>query len=368
MDLSGTFHPQCFTCFKKELSVLVGKTSHYFKHVAVAGPVAQRLLIGLESGGKERERVIRDLQAHVALLLYIDKVGAREKIKFVTKPSRYCENCYRASARMAGLDVVADTELAKEYIDNIVETSKFRIMRNRAGNWQVAVLDSIFTEHEWSKEYGRTRPTRKVIASDLFESLTRPFVQDFLAAKQYKLPVVDTHPWLQMAASKPEPDEPKVEDVALRVNLPTLVGLDIEDFLRLEQENPDSYIKFQSAVREAVREAVKRHESRPSAEVAASVVEDFIKPEIAEIELKMKSAARSLTKKAGASVMVGATATSIGLLAAMPLAFTAIVGTAVASLTQVYKYIDDRGAIESSDMFFLWKASRITHDSTDSRY
>ncbi|MFC0545007.1 hypothetical protein [Kutzneria chonburiensis] len=365
LDLSGSFHPPCLNCFRNELKLLLSRTAHYFQHIAVGGPIVDAVARGLEARSPDvRARTIRELQDHVALLLYIDEIGARDKIRFVTKPATYCQSCYRNYAREAGITIYDDEQQSADVIAKIIETSKFSTVRNRAGNWTAKITGPMVTDHVLVSEYGRTRPTRAYMAREVFDSITVPAVQDYITAKHYTLPIVDMSEFAWMKTIRGERSS-SAESVALEVELPGINGIGLREFLQMQQEDEASYLKFQTAVRTAVREAIKRHESRSPNEIARAVVEEYVKPEIADIEQKMRSATRSLSKKVGISAVVGTTATSIGLMGAMPLVVTAGVGVVAASLTQVYKYFDDKATVESSDMYFLWKAGRVKHDPTE---
>lgn len=360
LDLSSFFTDHCFNCLKAQLNTLVSRTAHYFEQVVVSGPIAQSVQYRLESKQRSAE-VLAELRGHVDLLLYIQKIGLRDRIIFVRKPENYCAKCLQNEAHEAGFRFLGDEAQSQAIIKTLTEKSKFHFMRNRSGNWKVTVRSPMLPQGSWIHTYGRTRPTRARAAADLFHNLNRPAVVDASAAKHYHLPLVDTYEVSWLSNDRTDDDGPSADEVALHVELPTLVGLELEDFVRLQDDERDSYVRFQAAVRSAVRESLTRHGPGSPREIAQAVVDEFISPELADIERKLKSATRSLSKKVATSVAVGATVTSIGLLTAMPLVIATGVGAAATSLPQLYKYFDDHAGIESADMYFLWKLNRIRH-------
>jgi hypothetical protein len=70
---------------------------------------------------------------------------------------------------------------------------------------------------------------------------------------------------------------------------------------------------------------------------------------------------KKLSHKVGASLAVGASMTSAGLLGAVPLVVSAGVVAMASSLAHIYQYFDDYGdKVQLNDLYFLWKAKRIT--------
>ncbi|WP_447006646.1 hypothetical protein ACRAKI_09285 [Saccharothrix isguenensis] len=366
LDLSASFYKACFACLRSELGVAVTRTAHYFDKLAVSGPIADKVMRDLGSGDKDRRaRVLRDLQAHVAIVNYINNIGARDRVKFVAKPSGYCQGCYSIAAREAGITIFDDEKQRNEIVEQIVKTSRIITVRDRAGSWMAKISGPMIIGNQ-SKVYGRDRPSRHTVAEDMFYAMSYPVVQDFMSSKRYKLPVVDIGETDWTHLQKGSALEKNAHEVALKVELPAITGIGLEDYIRLEQDEQSSFIKFQAAVRSAIQECVKRYDSAPPDEVAQAVVDEFIKPELANIEQKLKVATRSLGKKVGASVAVGATVTSIGLVAAMPIVTAAGIAAAATWLTQLHKFYDDRSGVESSEMYFLWKLARAPHGSSHS--
>jgi ABC-type phosphate/phosphonate transport system permease subunit len=142
---------------------------------------------------------------------------------------------------------------------------------------------------------------------------------------------------------------------------PALIGLSLEQMARLQEENTDLLVRFQRAVSSAISDMLERHNSDSPERIASAVMKDYIQPELAAIETRLKSKRRSLGKKVSASVALGTVGTTVGLIVAMPLVLAAGLGAAATALPQIHKYFDDKSEIETSDLYFLSKAERIRH-------
>ncbi|RLQ08753.1 hypothetical protein EAD96_04485 [Micromonospora sp. BL1] len=113
---------------------------------------------------------------------------------------------------------------------------------------------------------------------------------------------------------------------------------------------------------EAIDETIDKHETTAPETIAGLVWRNTIEPSIADIEAKLNASKRSLALKTAAGLTVGAVTTAFGALAALPFVVTAGIAAASTPLLQAYKFFDDKQAVEMSDMYFLWKASRHLHD------
>lgn len=149
--------------------------------------------------------------------------------------------------------------------------------------------------------------------------------------------------------------------VALRIQLPTFVGLSSRDLLAAIEDHRSDYIKFQAALRIAITEAIDKLDSKTDEEIAASVHRDFIEPELARINAELTQASRSFSRKLSTGVAVGVITTSVGLLGAMPLVIGAGLAAGATVLPQAYKLFDDKKSIRTSDMYFLWSLKKKAH-------
>ena len=95
-------------------------------------------------------------------------------------------------------------------------------------------------------------------------------------------------------------------------------------------------------------------------EVANAVVQEYINPELADIERRLGIARKKLTTKVGAGVALGGSTVTAGAIASIPLVLATGVAAMATSLPQVYKYFEDRNEVQLSDLYFLWKA-RVKH-------
>jgi hypothetical protein len=138
-------------------------------------------------------------------------------------------------------------------------------------------------------------------------------------------------------------------------------GIQIKDLLALREDEKPFFDKFRDALRKAIQRQIEARESASPQEIARSVVREYVEPELAEIETRLKVNQKKLARKVGASLFVGTAVTSAGLLGALPLLVDTGVVAMAASLPHIYKYFDDYGDnVQLSDLYFLWKAKKIT--------
>ncbi|WP_158509120.1 hypothetical protein [Amycolatopsis keratiniphila] len=151
------------------------------------------------------------------------------------------------------------------------------------------------------------------------------------------------------------------DDVALELRIPQLSGLPLEDLIRIKQEERDHLVRFQQAISAAIREMVSKREMDSPSTIAAAVVREYIEPEIAAMEARMKSKQRAFGKKLASAAALGTLVTTVGAIQAVPLVLATGVAAAATSLTQLYKYFDDKSEIETSDLYFISRLSKIKH-------
>jgi hypothetical protein len=364
LDLSQTYHHACIGCHTGELADLLRRTMHFFEKVLVNGPPALPLMYAFEEkNDRNLQRQFEIIGTYIEFLQYIRKIGARDRLIFAPKPVEYCENCFNKMIHDVGLRTLEDEERAKEVIEQIVKEAKFTIMRNRSGYWTASVDHPTLIDGAYSRIYSESRrPTRREIAQGIFDSLTRPAVIDLATSRHYKLPLIEGFrtSWLDVRSSESN-IQATVDEVALNIRIPTISGIPLEELIKLQDDNKDHLVRFQRAIAAAIKDMMKNYEGGSPARIADAVVKDYIEPELAAIEVRMKSKQRALAKKFAASSTLGAVVTTVGLVASMPLALTTGVGFAVASLPQVFKYFDDRADVETSDLYFLAKLREHKH-------
>lgn len=364
LDLSGSYRHPCMNCLSEELSMTMAQTMHFFERVVVSGPRVSLLAWALQQKDTAtRKEALQALWPFIDFLLYVTRIGARERLIFAPKTEHYCEECLRVAARQFGVAALESDEQSQVILDKLLSESKFVVMRDRTGQWKASVNHPYLGMPYYKNTSGRRRPTRKEVVSGLFRSLSESAVHDLSASRHYGLPLFEgfTASWLDDARNSPDDGAVRADDIALHLEVPTLVGLPLERLVELHQQNQEGIVRMQRAIAAAIRESMGRRESDSPKRIAEAVTKDFIEPELASIENRLKSKQRSLGKKLSAAAALATTTTSVGLIIAVPLVIATGVGVAATSLAQLYKYFDDKSEVETSDLYFLSKLQRIRH-------
>jgi hypothetical protein len=128
----------------------------------------------------------------------------------------------------------------------------------------------------------------------------------------------------------------------------------VRDIVKIREDEHESFEKFRDAITKAIQVRIEAGDVDPSI-IARKIEEELIMPATNDIANRLKVARRALERKGGTSFAVGATITTIGLISGVPLIAGAGIAAIGSSLPAAHKYLDDKGSIELSDMYFLWR-------------
>ena len=349
IDLSGDLDCCAAVCQRAEVDRLFGRVLHYFDEIIVAGPSARRYAESLESPDDD---VLRAVAEHVTSLLYLREVGAEDLLVFAEKPPA-CEQHYRQHAGEVGLLELIDS--AGPWIDRLAGEGKINELHSHDDHWHYT-----FTHHDlehtawgsiWKGRESSEPPSSRDIAESVFARYAAHLVSDVTAARLAGLPLgasVQLHESVLATTRFPM----SVGDVAFQLQLPVLDALPIRDIVRIREDESEHFERFRYALTQAIEERMS--EGGSPAEVAASITQNVIEPAISDIERRLHLAQRIFDRKIGVSVTVGTAVTTVGLLAGAPLIVGAGMAAIGTSLPVAHKYLEDKGSIELSDMFFLW--------------
>jgi hypothetical protein len=166
--------------------------------------------------------------------------------------------------------------------------------------------------------------------------------------------------WSHQRAISAMSEAPDPASVALHVSFPTLENVPINELIAIRSTNQDAFIAFRNAITRAAREMSANNGALNHKELSNRITLDVIEPELANLNQRLRSAKRSLTRKAATTIVLSSVGTlcaaSLGLF---PAAAIGALGTAAAISNiskDVSKYIDEKREIELSDMYFIWKA------------
>jgi hypothetical protein len=355
LDLSGFLSCPCFECQVPAIDNVFSRAWHYFDSVVIA---EEPLTIGSVTDDR-----IYDLLQKVQLFLYLRKIGADRHILFTNKVWQLCDDHFRehAEERNLRLDAIFDTSLEEEVVRRL--TSEGRVVIFEEGNsWgyeikhpDIGQLTGTVPHSEMSR-----RPSREYVARMAFGKCCTALISDVSAAQSLGIPLLQAaeHTWIPRA---PDSDDSKVDDrgVALNIRLPFLRQVPVKEVLKYREDNWASFEVFRSALRQAIRAQIEQAGSKSPRAIANAVVEEYIQPEIAKIELELATTKKTLSRKINAHIAIGGAAVSVGAVANMPLLIAATATAAAASIAQIInKNADSRQPIEAAPMYFLWKMQK----------
>jgi hypothetical protein len=155
-------------------------------------------------------------------------------------------------------------------------------------------------------------------------------------------------------------NSPTPSNIAFRIDFPSLENVSIRDLLAIRAENGDSFLSFRNSLSRVAVEMSANCQNSDYEQIAERIKMDIIEPELLKLRTRLASARKALGRKSAATVGLAAIgtlcATSFGLI---PTLASGAISTAAAlsNLSKdISKYIDEAQIIETSDMYFLWKA------------
>ncbi|MBT2232200.1 hypothetical protein [Nonomuraea sp. NEAU-A123] len=366
MDLSGRMGCVHFDCLRPQIDSLFGSIWHYFDKVTVDGhsPVER---VASHDNSEAHYKALYNLEQRIRLLLHLRQIGAEPFLDFAPKAGSFCDKHFRKSAEEYGLSVLIDDSMLARLTDALIDESRIELKQYpRAWHYTLKHprMDEVYGEISHAEDPS-TEPTAKDVALEVIGRHSNALVMDVYTARALKLPLLQTPDafWFNMNNDRSDTERQEQEQekaVALEIRLPVLRGVPARELLRIRHDEWPHFERYRNALRQAIREQIAQQGERDPHEIAQSVVDEFIKPELAQIESKLKAVNKTLARKLTTNVSLGSMATMVGALSSAPLVATAGVatsgvGTIVASLAHLHKYFDDRSAIELSDLYFLWK-------------
>ena len=358
VDLSGYLGCDHFECIVPQIDTLFSKTWHYFDTIIVDDP-------DLHDPESDFSEFVSDIEQRVNLLLYLRKIGASESIAFSRKLSGFCQYHFRefAESNGLGLDLLFDTGVENSVVQELLSRARFEITR-RGDHWHYEIshpeLEPIIGTYSHSDP--DVRPSKEECAKDAFGRYCSALISDVAAARELRAPLLQVAEGKQPFQRLDPVDESLV---ALSLRLPVLMNVSAKEILRLKHDNWPEVTLFRDALRKAIREQIDRMGNGSPDEIARAVIDEYVTPELATIGVKLGASQRALRRKVGANVTLSLAPVSTSLInhsplvvaaAAIPALCVAVKGT----MPEFGKYFDDRADVETSSLYFLWKA-RVKH-------
>ncbi|MGA3538496.1 hypothetical protein ACK8GE_04250 [Micromonosporaceae bacterium DT194] len=340
-----------------------GQLLHYFDYFVMQGPDPKNYLSLFE---QKRVRdwlsiLLRRLDSDVRYLLHLRAIGLTDYIIFANKPEIEIDDVFPARLHQVGLGHLIDVREIEKIAKDISREGGIKVAQLGARRWSVELVHPLFEGTLGRTIERKTRPNKIEVAARIITGHVLDLLADVAAAEEFSAPLASlVQP--RFFESARSTTTLSVDQVALNLQIPVLLGLETRDIVSLRESEYEHFERFRAALAESIQLTIEKHESDTPERIANLVWRDKIEPAIADIDSKIKSSGKSLALKAAAGLTVGAATTAFGALAALPFVVTTGVAAAATPLIQAYKFFDDRQAIELSDMYFLWKARRHGHN------
>ncbi|MEV6276252.1 hypothetical protein [Nocardia sp. NPDC051832] len=363
VDLSGELIGASGTDLITEVDTVFGMTWHYFDEIIVEGLAARRFTRMIDNADYRlaRRRVI----SHGRLLMHLRRIGALDSVVFRQKPDPCITHGSDGSVlEGAGLNRIMDD---RESIVQVLADGKLHQVREECAFHLLYryehPLVGIRTGVVEKPRAGATETQLKVsIAESIFGLFATYASADAASAAELSAPLAVASPILESilssgSSSRGVQSTGVAGSVAIEIGLPVLYGVSAADLLKIRQDEADSFERFRKALRTAINEAIDDPDRFVGSSAAAAViVDETIVPALHDIDQRLSVAGKAMVKKSGANVTVGVALAIVGLISGIPLLLPAgiALGTGVPGV-HMARYLDQKGEIELSDMYFLWK-------------
>ncbi|MFI7123656.1 hypothetical protein [Amycolatopsis sp. NPDC049868] len=367
IDLSGELTGADDRELINEVDQVFGATWHYFDEIIVEGLSARRYSKMISNGDHvlARERA----RAHCFLLLHLRKIGALDSVVFRQK----LDPCIRhgndsSKLEAAGLKRILDDR--ESIVKTLMEGSLHDIEDHYAygGHYHYVYehpLVGIRSGHLEGSPAGRSEhELKKLICEEIFNLFAEFTAVDVAVASDFEAPLAVFSPMIDfILALDNREDEAASEglpgEVAIEIGMPILCGVSAADLLKIREDEADAFERFRSALRAAINETVKQRGKRDVNAVAVTVLNDFLVPALHDIDQRLNVARKILSRKSAANLTVGSAAVTVGIIAGIPLLLPAGIALGMmAPGVNLGKYLEEKGEVELSDMYFLWKLQR----------
>ncbi|MBK0375732.1 hypothetical protein I3215_23075 [Streptomyces sp. RB110-1] len=363
MDFSGRMNCSHAECLMRQVDHLFGRVWHYFDSAVVEGPQASFYVRSLENSPSRQGAfgLSYSVAQDVDFLLHLRRLGIADHLIFRSKPHGFCTNHIEQHAAEAGISHLIDGDGRAQIAKQLKAESEILIRQSSDKCWRYVVNHPSLSEpfigsYVATKKKNAKKPTKAQIAEVVVKRSVASLIYDVATCKWLSLPLAEEFSYLR--ASEQVANAARESSVALQVPMPVMRGMTSGDIVKMRADMRPHFDRFQHALTLAIREQIERDPERANPDIAKSITEEFIRPSFAEIERSLLETKRSFSVKVGASMAVGSTVATVGLLSSVPLVIGAGLAAVGVTLGGLHKHVDDRKDIATSDIYFLWKASK----------
>jgi hypothetical protein len=352
----------------QEVDRIFGTVWHYFDEIVVEGFAPRRFMLMCRDGRYDlaKECVL----THCRLLLHLNAIGALDSVVFHQKPDPCTQHGNdNAVLNEAGLARILDDEL-----NIVVELERGELI---AGEFHHGPSYERHFHYEYEHPligrhsgtlaipYAEEELIKRAIAQDLFLLYAENLAADVATSRVLSAPLavsLPLHEALLGGITDRLSSNKHADEVAIELGLPILHGITARDLIKIRNDEADAFERFRSGLRAAINERVQRMDSADDAtRIAAAIVDEFIVPGLHDIDQRLEVARKVLSRKSTVNIAVGTVAVIAGLLAGIPLLLPAGIAVGLAAPGVHYtKFLEEKGQLELSDMYFLWNLQQNT--------
>lgn len=346
---------------------------HYFDSAVMEGPSRGRYrdYIASTKHSEQAARFFEMIEDDVRLMLHLRKIGLAPYIFFQKRVDCYCPSHMAEKAKDLGLGSLVDADYLTRIAKDISRQGRVSITQAGSRLWYGKVWTPQFSESVGAPYYRKTKPKKYEVALDVIGSHVHETLYNAVTATELRAPLSslgDEHFFVPPADAAGL----TVDDVALRVKIPILLGLSTEQFIKLREEEYDHFISFRKILRQAIEQTISQAQTGSPDTAAEKVWREAIQPQVVDLERKIAASNRSIARKLFTGVTYGAASVGVGSVlgavsASLGTPLGAVLGAAAGTaavlpttLPLVTKYFEEKQQFETDGAYFVWKASKIS--------
>ncbi|MET8263102.1 hypothetical protein ABZU92_03810 [Micromonospora arida] len=347
---------------------------HYFDWAVMEGPSRSRYRNFITSTKRPEQaaRLFKSIEDDVRLMLHLRDIGLAPYIRFSKKVDCYCASHMAEKAKELGLGSLVDDAYLTSVAKEISKQGRVSVTQTGSRLWYGRVWTPQFSDAIGAPYYQKTRPKKYEVARNIIGSHVHETLYNAVTATELRAPLSslgDSDFFVPPA----EATGLTVDDVALRVKIPVLLGLTTEQFIKLREQEYDHFVSFRKILRQAVEQTISQAQAGSPESAAEKVWRDAIQPQVIDLERKISASNRSLTRKLITGLTFGAASVGVGSVlgavsASLGTPLGAVLGAAAGTaavlpttLPLVTKHFEERQQFETDGAYFVWKAKKITN-------
>lgn len=354
-----------FNCIKQSIDDNFTSLLHYFDYVVMQGPSARSYASFSDdlANRATQFQTAFGLEQDVRTLAYLNNTGISNYIVFANKPECFCNAHFSQAAAGLGIEDLVTSDSVTAMAQGIRKRGHVLLRPGIGGGWYGWIEHPLFMQTAGVTLRSRRKPTKVAVAERIIRNQLMAVVFSAAAAKRMGLPMSSlAQPAFfdGRSSERSNVSAVTVDDVATRLKLPILSDLGVAAFVALREREPAHFESFRASLREAVAETLAKYPTASPEAVGEIAWHEKLKPALADLERRISVNRTTLGIRSGIALSIGSVSTAVASVVTAPW-MAAMLGTAIAAtmpLTQISDYLRERQQVETSNMYFLWKAKR----------